>query len=108
MSKISRNYVEPTEEEIARFAYYLWESEGRQHGRDLDYWLQAKKHLTVDRQFEAGILEGMELKKHRKVLPIPEESFAPSPNSESRPVRRKPQPSKTNDVAEPQREAVLV
>jgi|SRR5665213_1713211 len=44
----------PTNEEIATYAYYLWESDGRQIGHDVDYWLQAKAHLIADRQFQAG------------------------------------------------------
>ena len=44
----------PTNEEIATYAYYLWESDGRQSGHDVDYWLQAKAHLIADRQFQAG------------------------------------------------------
>ena len=50
------NFQPPTDEEIARYAYHLWECEGRIHGRDLDYWLQAKAHLTTTREYEAGLL----------------------------------------------------
>jgi hypothetical protein len=50
----------PTDEEIARYAYYLWESEGCIHGRDMDYWLQAKTHLTTTREYEAGLLKNAE------------------------------------------------
>lgn len=50
----------PTDEEIARYAYFLWESEGCVHGRDLDYWLQAKTHLTTTREYEAGLLKNAE------------------------------------------------
>lgn len=53
----SKNVPMPTDSEIATYAYYLWESEGRLSGRDLDYWLQAKAHLIADRQYEAGLLE---------------------------------------------------
>ena len=51
-----KEFQPPTDEEIARYAYYLWESEGRIHGRDLDYWLQAKAHLTAAREYESGLL----------------------------------------------------
>jgi hypothetical protein len=44
----------PSNEEISTYAYYLWESDGRQPGHDLDYWLQAKAHLIADRQYLAG------------------------------------------------------
>jgi hypothetical protein len=57
MTKQTQSYREPTEEEIALYAYYLWEFEGRPHGRDVEYWLEAKAHLTADRQYEAGVLQ---------------------------------------------------
>lgn len=31
---------------IASRAYSLWEQQGRPHGRDLELWLQAEKHLA--------------------------------------------------------------
>lgn len=35
-----------SENEIAERAYYLWESEGRPEGRDLEYWMKAKAQLS--------------------------------------------------------------
>jgi hypothetical protein len=100
MSKTSILYAEPTEEEIARYAYFLWESEGRCSGRDLDYWLEAKRHLTVDRQYEAGLLEGMPPKKTKKAL-NPDETLAPvSSAPESKRVKNR-QP-KAPSVREPE------
>jgi len=32
---------EPTREEIAMCAFLTWEKNGRQPGRDFDYWLEA-------------------------------------------------------------------
>jgi hypothetical protein len=52
----TKKFQPPTDEEIARYAYCLWESEGQIHGRDLDYWLQAKTHLIAAREHEAGLL----------------------------------------------------
>ena len=57
MTTGAKKFQQPTDEEIARYAYYLWESEGCNHGRDLDYWLQAKAHLTATREYEAGLLK---------------------------------------------------
>ena len=51
-----QKFQPPTDEEIARYAYCLWESEGRVQGRDLDYWLQAKTHLAASRKDEAKLL----------------------------------------------------
>ncbi len=56
MSKQTKTFTEPTDHEIAAYAYKLWEAEGRPAGHDLDHWLQAKAHLTADRQYEAGVL----------------------------------------------------
>jgi hypothetical protein len=55
-TKASNPFVQPSPEEIATYAYHLWEADGHQEGRDVDYWLQAKAHLIADRQYEAGLL----------------------------------------------------
>lgn len=65
MTKQTKTFTEPTDDEIAAYAYKLWEAEGRPNGRDLDHWLQAKAHLNADRQYEAGVLTG-DSKKKRK------------------------------------------
>lgn len=54
--KSSKPFNQPTDDEISVYAYHLWEADGRQHGRDVDYWLQAKAHMIADRQYEAGLL----------------------------------------------------
>jgi hypothetical protein len=36
---------QPSREEISREAYRLYERDGRQEGRDLEYWLMAEKAL---------------------------------------------------------------
>jgi hypothetical protein len=35
------------EQAIREHAYYLWERDGRPHGRDLDYWARAVAELTA-------------------------------------------------------------
>jgi hypothetical protein len=35
----------PAADDIARYAYFLWELEGRAEGRAEDYWLQAEAQL---------------------------------------------------------------
>ena len=52
----TRNFQPPTQQEIAEYAYYLWEAEGRVSGRDEQYWLEAEAQLTRNRQYEAGLL----------------------------------------------------
>jgi hypothetical protein len=66
MTKETKTFSEPTGDEIAAYAYKLWEAEGRPDGRDLDHWLQAKAHLTADRQYEAGVLAPTAGSKKRK------------------------------------------
>ena len=47
------SYTEPTHDEIALAAFLQWEREGRQPGRELQYWLQAEAQLRVMRQKKA-------------------------------------------------------
>ena len=37
----------PSHDEVALFAYYVWESEGHRNGSEIDHWLQAEKQLEV-------------------------------------------------------------
>ena len=77
----------PADEEIARYAYHLWESEGRQHGRDMDYWMQAKAHLIARRKHDAGLLKQAAQKK-----PAPRENQVATPTAkEVKPVRQRGQ-----------------
>lgn len=82
------SYTEPTEAEIATYAYYLWEAEGRTNGRDLDYWLQAKAQLIASRQFEAGLFS----QKSGKATPAAASPVEPA---------AKPSRKKTNSPAAP-------
>lgn len=36
---------EPRTEEIAARAYEIWLANGRQHGRDVEHWLEAERQL---------------------------------------------------------------
>jgi hypothetical protein len=47
---MTKEYRQPTEDEISVRAYYLWERDGRPHGRDVDYWIKAKDQLNCERQ----------------------------------------------------------
>jgi len=40
-------------EEIALYAYYIWEKEGRPEGRALEHWLQAELQLRAARPLDA-------------------------------------------------------
>ncbi len=38
----------PTPEQIAERAYLIWELQGRQHGRDMENWLEAERQLSQE------------------------------------------------------------
>jgi hypothetical protein len=40
---------DPTEEEIAECAYFIWESEGHPIGREAEHWRQAELQLYLSR-----------------------------------------------------------
>jgi hypothetical protein len=46
-------YKEPTHEEIALAAFLAWEKDGRQPGREMNYWLQAEAEIRAARQKKA-------------------------------------------------------
>ncbi len=37
-------------QEIALYAYLIWEKEGYPHGRDIDHWFQAETLLSAAKQ----------------------------------------------------------
>ena len=43
-----KSLPKPTHEDIARCAYLIYESRSREHGRDLEDWLEAKTQLIAD------------------------------------------------------------
>src|SRR6185503_5818541 len=45
MKTPNRTSSEPTHDEIALSAFLAWEKEGRPHGRDTIYWLNAEAQL---------------------------------------------------------------
>lgn len=48
-TKSRAQVVKPSPVEIAAAAYYLWEKEGRIHGRDTEHWLRAEAQLMASR-----------------------------------------------------------
>jgi hypothetical protein len=43
---MAKDIAQPSDEQIRVRAYYLWEADGRPHGRDWEYWVKAKEELT--------------------------------------------------------------
>ena len=50
MTKQSRTLPAPSDNEIAFYAYCLWEADGRPHGKHNEHWFQARAQLTAHRQ----------------------------------------------------------
>ena len=46
MEKYNGRRTSPTHDEIAQFAFSLYESRGRQDGRDMEDWLRAEQELV--------------------------------------------------------------
>ena len=46
MTKYTGGSERPSRDEIARLAYHLYETRGRQDGNDVDDWLTAERELT--------------------------------------------------------------
>ena len=44
-----KSAAEPTPEEIALYAYAIWEHEGRPEGREIEHWQQAEAQLRAAR-----------------------------------------------------------
>jgi hypothetical protein len=49
MAKSAGGGNSPSHVEIARLAYYFYETRGRQDGHDVDDWLSAERELTRHR-----------------------------------------------------------
>ena len=53
MSKMMKNYNEPTHEEIAALAQRFYEAEGRPNGKAMEHWLRAEAQLVSERKEKA-------------------------------------------------------
>lgn len=62
----------PSEDEIRTRSYLIWEREGRQHGKDEEYWLRAKAELEAELEanWHAASMEGETTEFVLPVLPI--------------------------------------
>lgn len=45
---VPKTTTQPTNTEIARYAYLIWEREGCPPGRDVTHWLEAEKQLKAN------------------------------------------------------------
>ncbi|MFN7140399.1 MAG: DUF2934 domain-containing protein [Limisphaerales bacterium] len=47
---MAKEITQPTDEQIRTRAYYLWEADGCQPGRDWEYWIKAKQEFEAQDQ----------------------------------------------------------
>jgi hypothetical protein len=55
MARKVKQFIEPTESEIAACAYLIFDHDGRVPGRELENWLQAEAQIIADRRHDAGL-----------------------------------------------------
>lgn len=53
-------------ERIRLTAYFLWEQDGRPHGRPFDYWLRAKEMLVREIAYDKWLAEGTPVDRAEK------------------------------------------
>jgi hypothetical protein len=53
MTKMMKNYNEPTHEEITVLAQRFYEAEGRPNGKAMEHWLRAEAQLVSERKEKA-------------------------------------------------------
>jgi len=66
MAEQAQQQRRPTNEEIAKCSYLIWEKEGCPHGRDVNYWLRAEAELNGGRKSQSetsGNSDGARKKK---------------------------------------------
>ncbi len=51
---MTKDYQQPSDDQVSVRAYYLWERDGRPQGRDWEYWLRAKEELICENSRTAG------------------------------------------------------
>lgn len=52
----TQDIPQPSHEEIAVYAFLIWEKEGCPSGREAAHWLQAEKQLLADYHHDNGVL----------------------------------------------------
>jgi Protein of unknown function (DUF2934) len=55
MKTNDRNDTSVNRDEIADLARQIWEREGRQNGRDLEYWLRAERQVQLRRNMPGNL-----------------------------------------------------
>ena len=83
MRTTSENETPAARDDIARLAQQIWEREGRQAGRDLEYWLQAERELLGRRNLPSptrprpGTVATVPSQRARKPIRLPDSTTKP-------------------------------
>jgi hypothetical protein len=83
MRTTSENETPAARDDIARLAQQIWEREGRQAGRDLEYWLQAERELLGRRNLTSptrprpGTVVTVPSQRARKPIRLPDSTTKP-------------------------------
>ncbi|MBN8875046.1 MAG: DUF2934 domain-containing protein [Rhodospirillales bacterium] len=56
MSKNPLEYDAAREQKVRERAYHLWESEGKPHGRDVEFWERARELVGMEESAGSGLL----------------------------------------------------
>lgn len=95
------NPKRPSEDDIARKAYELWEAEGRPEGRDIAHWHQAERNIT-----DPVVVPIPEAPPIPQASPVPETPPVPPAAGEAAAAAAKPRatrarkPKPAGDAAE--------
>jgi hypothetical protein len=65
----------PTRDEIAQLAYHLYETRGRQHGKDMDDWLSAERKLTQGEEVGQILCQRRPRREPNYPLALPDEAL---------------------------------
>ncbi|MEA3207789.1 MAG: hypothetical protein QOE70_846 [Chthoniobacter sp.] len=49
------DYLQPSHDDVARCAYFIYLHEGCPQGQELGHWFQAEQQLIAGRQHDAGL-----------------------------------------------------
>lgn len=88
MTNTTESKTQPSHDEIAAYAYHLWEANGRRQGRDVEYWLQARTQLA-NRAAKAS------------AAPTPESNGVATASKPENPKKRKQETPATNNRPQP-------
>lgn len=76
------SFTPPSHDEIARYAYEIWQSEGCRRGCAMAHWLLAEQLLTAEARAQARLAQRSQVMRRARAVPSrarPRETINPSP-----------------------------